>query len=464
MLDQEFSSKNLRDIFDIENRKGNYLEKQFFPDVFHLSDTIRRHKGNIKRSYKIINKLKNKTLLKPSIIISKRIIRLEKSIKDKFLDIRSLKRTKELALTNVLTMLSKAIQTAKVEVKLTQVTLPSGKMVYQINDDPVSYFTLKMAQKNISLVFNCRQADKTNVISQLDQALGDKYPKMLVRTDIGSFFESINRNILLEIVRNETTLSTKTREVIFEVLKNYTLLAKTENGIPRGISISPILAELYLQKMDASFRSLPDVLLYTRYVDDIIILFDSSVLDRGDGNSYIDFVKSELKDIGLTINAVKTFAENVPCHAFDFDYLGYKFRFTDNVLSLDMSTDRKNKYLKRIDLAFDDYKNYSSVNEKSARRLLMSRLKFLAGNTHLVNNKRKAMVGVYFSNSLITSTQTIESLDKHVVERAKSMTKKNALMARIKKLKFKDGFESKKFFRFTTKQLGKIIRVWKYEV
>ena len=41
MLDQSFSFANFRKIFDIENRKGNYLEGEFLPEVKTLSNEIK---------------------------------------------------------------------------------------------------------------------------------------------------------------------------------------------------------------------------------------------------------------------------------------------------------------------------------------------------------------------------------------------------------------------------------------
>ena len=55
MLDQSFSTKNFRKIFDLENRKGNYLEGVFFPGVKAYSQKIQScvnsdNKCNTRRS------------------------------------------------------------------------------------------------------------------------------------------------------------------------------------------------------------------------------------------------------------------------------------------------------------------------------------------------------------------------------------------------------------------------------
>ena len=48
MIKQSFSEKNLRKIFDLENRKGNNLEKTYFENVAVISEQIKQNKKNIK--------------------------------------------------------------------------------------------------------------------------------------------------------------------------------------------------------------------------------------------------------------------------------------------------------------------------------------------------------------------------------------------------------------------------------
>ena len=44
MLDQSFAATNFRKIIDVENRKGNYLEGEFFPDVEERNKEIQTAK------------------------------------------------------------------------------------------------------------------------------------------------------------------------------------------------------------------------------------------------------------------------------------------------------------------------------------------------------------------------------------------------------------------------------------
>lgn len=48
MLDQSFSAENFRKIFDIENRKGIYLEGEFFSDIGDINKKIKDLNSGIK--------------------------------------------------------------------------------------------------------------------------------------------------------------------------------------------------------------------------------------------------------------------------------------------------------------------------------------------------------------------------------------------------------------------------------
>jgi hypothetical protein len=42
MLDQSFSAENFRKILDYENRKGVYLEGEYFPDIGKVTEEIKK--------------------------------------------------------------------------------------------------------------------------------------------------------------------------------------------------------------------------------------------------------------------------------------------------------------------------------------------------------------------------------------------------------------------------------------
>lgn len=47
MADQSFSPENLKSIYDNENKKGKYLEGEFFPHIKEMSKAIKNLRKNI---------------------------------------------------------------------------------------------------------------------------------------------------------------------------------------------------------------------------------------------------------------------------------------------------------------------------------------------------------------------------------------------------------------------------------
>ena len=52
MLNQSFSAENFRRIFDLENRKGVFLEGKYFPQLKDITEKIKDCNKNIKREKK----------------------------------------------------------------------------------------------------------------------------------------------------------------------------------------------------------------------------------------------------------------------------------------------------------------------------------------------------------------------------------------------------------------------------
>lgn len=102
------------------------------------------------------------------------------------------------------------------------------------------------------------------------------------------------------------------------VPSNYKKIDKTKykriSGIAQGLSISNILANIYLNDTDEKLNNLG--LIYFRYVDDILIISGENDLDN-----LVNLIKNELNTYKLEINDAKT-----ECHLGNctFDYLGYK--------------------------------------------------------------------------------------------------------------------------------------------
>ena len=100
--------------------------------------------------------------------------------------------------------------------------------------------------------------------------------------------------------------------------------------------------------------------------------------------------------------------------SYNLDYLGYNIQFGTGAVKTQLTSNKIDKYRKRIKDAFDHYNNLSKVDEKAARRTLVKRIRFLTGNTRLTNNKKNILVGIYYSNNHLTELHQLNALDSYL--------------------------------------------------
>ena len=111
--------------------------------------------------------------------------------------------------------------------------------------------------------------------------------------------------------------------------------------------------------------------------------------------------------------------------------------------------------------AFAAYFKERSVNSRHSFRDLVARIKFLTGNTRLLNSKSRAATGIYYNNSIVTDMTSFMQLDKELKGLVDSL-RSSTLKKRLRILKFTTGFEERRFYNFNGKELKTIVRAWKY--
>jgi hypothetical protein len=449
MLDQSFSAANFRKIVDIENRKGIYLEGEYFPDVEEKSKEIQSVKNDL-RSLK-----QEKAGYSEDDYEAKRT--------ELSSQLESLKELKEKLLLEELEAISKRINSKGFSFGITEVDVGKPKKAFMAERNAATFFALKQVQHNIRSIYKVKQANRHEIVCQLRELLGDKFPKYILRTDISSFYESIPRKQLLKKLRDDPLLTLASKKIIRRILFEYGDITGSDVGLPRGIGISAYLAELYMRDIDRSIRDYPGVLYYARYVDDIFIIFcpppniGTKPLRRA--------VVREFQNLGLKRNRKKTkIIKSAPGITNSIQYLGYKFSFGSGSVELRMTDAKINRYRQRIDLTFSAYDKKSQrpkKSEKIARALLEKRVRFLTGNTRLVNNKKNVVSGVFFSNSLLTELNDLGDLDIYLASKISSLTNPR-LRNRLSKHSFKSGFQTRKYYKFSAHDLCKIVEVWKH--
>ena len=447
MFDQSFSHHNLFKIYSYENKRGNNLVERFFSDV-------NEEYMKIKRARKLIRRLYSRRRFYSQDFFEKRVLFLYRLLQD-------IKNRKNELVRNHLKNISNDISARKFKFSLTKSEKKiNEKDVFLTGNSVQSFFAEKQIQKNIKYTYGVKQADRDLIVPQLRSVLDNKFPKIILKTDIKSFYETIDRELLLKKLNESPILSLTTRKIIARLLESYEQESGAELGIPRGVGVSAYLSELYMKSFDAEIESLTNLIYYARYVDDIVI-----VLSPQPGKSsqdYLSLIKSKVEEEKLSLNQLGDKTKIIDfCSGNDFvfDYLGYKFKYSAKNIKLELADKKKNKYNKRIDDVINAYKKHSVKQPKKAKKELLLRLKFLTYNTKLSNNKGNALVGIYNSNRWITDSDCLQSLDNKLKGLSNTINHEG-LKKRISKFSFKEGFDKRSFANFSAQEFSAINRVW----
>jgi hypothetical protein len=447
MLDQMFTAENFRRIYDTENRKGLDLADRYFPSLEPYTLAVRD-------KVKDIREHRANAATMASDVFETKLLQFKA-------ELAALKSAKSTAVDDIMDELSKKVMKPTFKINLSEKNGPNGKPVFCIDAEPETFFVIKQLQRNIHRIYGVKQANRHDLVCQLRDMLGSSFPFELVRTDISSFYESIDRKLLEEKLDKDQLLSPASKKYIKQVLDSYGAISGTVIGIPRGVGISAYLAELYLRPVDKAIRAIPGLVLYCRFVDDILAVFARPPAGKNLG-SYKDAIIAIFVESALKHNAAKTTEFKLPDTASQqFEYLGYRFTCIEDKFEVSPSAAKVEKYRARMNASFKDYWRERPVNPKGAFRKLVSRIKFLTGNTRLANSKSRAVTGIYYNNSIVTDLSDFKQLDKEL-EVLVTATKRTTLQKQLKKLKFTAGFVQRRYHNFSTRELQTIVKAWKH--
>lgn len=171
-------------------------------------------------------------------------------------------------------------------------------------------------------------------INKLKIELASKKYDSFIKIDLSSFYTSIQQDLLVK------TLKRKIRKS--EILKLITTAIQTptvavgkhsatsnSDGVPQGLAISNILAEIFISDFDKHMNHLPEI-HYQRYVDDILILCNKEKLDEIAKLAYFKLETLKLKPhpFGADSKSVKGSLND------KFDYLGYTIEPDSNLANV----------------------------------------------------------------------------------------------------------------------------------
>ncbi|MGG7178693.1 RNA-directed DNA polymerase [Clostridium paraputrificum] len=276
--------------------------------------------------------------------------------------------------------------------------------------------------KKYSIIFPNKNIIIKNIISTLE--CGMNYT--VIRLDIEKFYDNIQHNLLFNKLKNSSLLSNSEYLLIKRSLK------QSKKGVLQGLPTSNCLAEIYLESFDSDIRLIdPRLCYYSRYVDDILLIFNSTLL-KSETDNIMRIINNNLSKLNLSLNSDKSSVIRLVNNS-NFDYLGYNFNILQNnkpvKATLTISTNKIKQIKSKIDYYFYQYKLNNNFN------LLYQRLSFITSycygfkfkqyNTSEDNdaesyyNIEKICFGV-FSSYYFSDNISFDNLNKHIKFRIKS--------------------------------------------
>lgn len=364
----------------------------------------------------------------------------------------------------------------------------NGKTVYTYGSVCAAVAS-RLIIRNLKLNARVKALGRSEIVSSLLSSLSDGVPYKVYRYDIVSFYESINRDKLLSLIRRKSLCSSKTLELIESLFKVFN--DKRVQGLPRGLDLSAYLSEIYLAEFDESVKRLSHVSFYARFVDDIVVIANH-IVDEDIASDIKSFLSDELtlhegdessyKRGGFVIGAAELTEPRVLVSR-KIDYLGYEFKifncYSENQdfrpkrrVEVDISSHKVAKIKSRIANSFLTY----CLSRKTASdfNFLVRRIKALTDNyeIHSSGTNVKIKTGIYYSYHFKTdlercSLYLLDSMLKRLlfskthplnsrIVKALSLTKRRSLS----KFSFYNGFYNKIYYSFSYQELKKIRKGW----
>ena len=331
-----------------------------------------------------------------------------------------------------------------------------GRDVFTTNDRS-EFLALKKLNSIIKKLYTVSYSNRNEILNQLIKIIEDGSDYKIIRADIRDFFDNVPRKKLISKLKSDSLLGSLMINKLKQLDQCLTKLSCST--LPRGISLSSTLSEIYLRDFDQVIKNHNNVYYYARYVDDIVIVCLDEI-----GNIE-SLLKSNLDKLGLELNNKYKVIDS-RFKTDNFDYLGVNFSFTSKGTSFSLSKNKVNKLKTRIIKSILDYKNNRDDN------LLINRIKFITGNytiyTKTESNNLKA--GIYYNNQYLNDFSQLNELNEFL---RKSLTAKKGSLSNVSRTIprkvisscmsqcFFKGYIEKKMVRFESRCMARIVRCWK---
>lgn len=204
-----------------------------------------------------------------------------------------------------------------------------------------------------------------DIVKNIEKDLTSNRYNNYIKIDVEAFYDTINIKILLEKLKAKNIPN----EVIILIYKALTTTTVDANqnkrkikrrdkdlkvGVKQGLTISNALAEIYLSDFDKLMNGIKDIKYY-RFVDDLLILYDSNSIsiENLDG-----IINKELKNLELSENGDKRISGVI--NKDEIRFLGYLFKNGKVSFSKEIIC-KKERRIERIVFDFKNSKRKLSI-------------------------------------------------------------------------------------------------------
>lgn len=237
------------------------------------------------------------------------------------------------------------------------------------------HLAIKLVDHYLRRIYKVRQSDRDRVVRQIITLMKDPAALSFIRIDIKNCYESIVFETVLEKLKQDMILAPKCL-IILDSLSRH-LKAYNYSGLPRGLSISATLAELYLEKLDKKISANKEIIYMARYVDDIVVVTENSLVSK-----ILSDLKHYVKELLLEINEDndKLSIYSADQESGKLEMLGYSFTSSNekkNKVFVEISEKKINKIKKRILLCLFDFRKEKNFKLLKERIYYLSSLKII---------------------------------------------------------------------------------------
>lgn len=330
---------------------------------------------------------------------------------------------------------------------------------------------LRHVCRKLKLAYKIRPTDRNTVIRQIRSILQSDSALRILRTDVKSFYRSIDVDPLVASMNRDGLLRFEELRAIETVMR--TARERHIKGLPWGLSVSAVLAEVAMRQFDSEIWRINGLFYYRRFVDDIIVIAPASCAPL------LPEVQKLLPQ-PLRLSSVKTreiFEEFSAIHSTtSFEYLGYRFtrdlKLTGSKRTMQAATfmapSRVERMKMRVDLSIEQFKKDGNFFD------LTGRLKMLTGNYTIKKPRHPSPipVGIYYNYRFIDNHDSLKILDQHLRQHLVALRillrkqgKSYSQLKKLLKLSFLRGWDdcrlkSRFRHRISKARISKYRKIW----